>query len=106
MIFQIEWRITFFISCKQLSLSYAILIDVLSTSVPDENLTKCTLLVQRSFQALIDYHKMLFPPHVIHQTKHARESRYDHESTKYYQAFFFFMKGNKISLVYIKLFVV
>ena len=95
MIFQIEWRITFFISCKQLSLSYAILIDVLSTSVPDENLTKCTLLVQRSLQALIDYHKMLFPPHVIHQTKHARESRYDHESTKYYQAFFFFFYERK-----------
>ena len=31
-------------------------------SVPDENLTKCTLLVQRSPQALIDYYTMLFPP--------------------------------------------
>ena len=41
-------------------------------SVPDENLTKCTLLVQRSPQALIDYHTMLFPPHFIHQAKHAR----------------------------------
>ena len=58
-----------------------------------------------SSKTLIDYHKMFFPPNVIHQTKHARESRYDHESTKYYQLFFF-MKGNKISLVYIKLFVV
>ena len=42
-------------------------------SVPDENLTKCTLLVQRSPQALTDYHTMLFPPHLIHQTKHVRE---------------------------------
>ena len=31
-------------------------------SVPDENLTKCILLVQTSPQALIDYHTMLFPP--------------------------------------------
>ena len=31
-------------------------------SVPDENVTKCTLLVQRSSQALIDYYTMLFPP--------------------------------------------
>ena len=31
-------------------------------SIPDENLTKCILLVQRGPQALIDYHTMLFPP--------------------------------------------
>ena len=31
-------------------------------SVPDGNLTKCTLLVQRSPQALIDYYTMLFFP--------------------------------------------
>ena len=31
-------------------------------SVPDKNLTICTLLVQRNPQALIDYHTMLFPP--------------------------------------------
>ena len=43
-------------------------------SVPDENLTKCTLLVQRSPQALIDYYTMLFPPHFIHQIKHTRET--------------------------------
>ena len=30
--------------------------------VPNRNLTKCTLLVQRSPRALIDYHTMLFPP--------------------------------------------
>ena len=41
-------------------------------SVPDENITKCTLLVQRSPKALIHYHTMFFPPHLIHQTKHAR----------------------------------
>ena len=51
-------------------------------SVPDENLTKCTLLVQRSSQAVIDYYTMtmLFPlPHFTHQTKHTRESRYDYQ---------------------------
>ena len=37
-------------------------IDVLWMLGPDENLIKCTLLVQRSPQALIDYHTMLFPP--------------------------------------------
>ena len=31
-------------------------------SIPDENLTKCTLLVQRSPQALVDYYTMHFPP--------------------------------------------
>ena len=41
--------------------------------VPDENLTKCTLLVQRSPQALINHPTMLFPPYFIYQTKHARE---------------------------------
>ena len=58
-------------------------------SVPDENLTKCTLLVQKSPQALIDYDTMLLPLLFIHQTKHAREKvgRYDFESTTYYQAF-------------------
>ena len=30
-------------------------------SVPDENLTKCTLLVQRSPRVLIDYYTMEFP---------------------------------------------
>ena len=30
-------------------------------SFPDENLTKCTLLVQRSPEALIGYYTMLFP---------------------------------------------
>ena len=30
-------------------------------SVPDDNLTQCTLLLQRSPQALIDYYTMLFP---------------------------------------------
>ena len=42
-------------------------------SVPDENLNKFTLLVQRRSQTLIDYHTMLFPSHFIHQTKQARE---------------------------------
>ena len=41
-------------------------------SVPDKNLTKHTLLVQRSPQALIHYHTMV-SPHFTPQTKHARE---------------------------------
>ena len=41
-------------------------------SVPDKNLAKHTLLVQRSPQALIHYHTMV-SPHFTHQTKHARE---------------------------------
>ena len=64
-------------------------------SVQDENLTKCALLVQRSPQALTDYHAMLFPPHFRHaretgrERERERESRYDYESTKYYRAFFY-----------------
>ena len=37
----------------------AISIDVLWMSFPDENLTNCFFLVQRSLQAFIDYHTML-----------------------------------------------
>ena len=64
-------------------------------SVPDENLIKFTLLVQRRSQTLIDYHTMLLPSHFIHQTKQARErdSRYDlkvQSITKH-----FFMKGKQ-----------
>ena len=61
-------------------------------SVPDENLTKYTLLVQRSPQALVDYYTMDFPPPTsfTHQTKHARESRCVYgKNTKYYQPFFY-----------------
>ena len=42
-------------------------------SVPEENLNKCTLLVQRRSQALIDYYTMLFPPHFIYQSMQERE---------------------------------
>ena len=56
----IEWHFSYLVnSCRYRT---AISIDVLWMSVPDENLTKCTLLVQRSPQALIDYYTMLFPP--------------------------------------------
>ena len=47
-------------------------------SVPDKNLTKHTLLVQRSPQALIHYHTMV-SPHFTHQTKHARERERERE---------------------------
>ena len=67
-------------------------IDVLWMSIPDENLTKCVLLVQRSTLALIDYHTMLSHPHpptsLIRQSM--QESRYDYyKSAKYYQPFFY-----------------
>ena len=80
-------------------------IDVLWMLGPDENLIKCTLLVQRSPQALIDYHTMLFPFDFIYQTENARET-VDmilklHSITKHS-----LWKESKISLVYIKLFVV
>ena len=73
-------------------------------SVPDKNFTKCTLLVQRSSQAFIDYHTMLFSSHFIHQAKQARErkrereSRYDYESTMFCQAFLYERKKNISSL--------
>ena len=55
-----EWHFSYLVnSCRYRT---AISIDVLWMSVPDKNLTKCTLLVQRSPQALIDYYTMLFPP--------------------------------------------
>ena len=66
-----EWYFLYLVnSCRYHT---AISIDVLRMSVLDKNLAKCTLLIQRSLHALIDYHKMLFLPHFIHQTKHARE---------------------------------
>ena len=84
----------------------AISIDVLWMSVPDKNLTKCTLLAQRSPQALTDYHTMLLPSpnSLIEQSMQERvymiiikvQSITNH----------FLWKENKISLVYIKLFVV
>ena len=45
-------------------------------SVPDENLTKCTLLIQRSPQALIDYYTMLFLP-PISLTRQSMQQRVD-----------------------------
>ena len=48
-------------------------------SVPEENLNKCTLLVQRRSQALIDYYTMLFPPHFIYQSMQEREREIERE---------------------------
>ena len=77
-------------------------IDVLWMLGPDENLIKCTLLVQRSPQALIDYHTMVFSPqfssfirqsiqerYIYIYIEREREggSRYDYESTRYYQEY-------------------
>ena len=73
-------------------------------SVPDENLTKCTLLVYRSPQALL--HNGL--PFSLHSSdKACKRERVDmilkvQSVTKH----IFLWKENKISLVYIKLFVV
>ena len=71
-----------YISCLVNSCRYrnTISIDVLWMSVPDKNLTKHTLLVQRSPQALIHYHTMV-SPHFTHQTKHAREREREREET-------------------------
>ena len=75
-------------------------IDVLWMLGPDENLIKCTLLVQRSPQALIDYHTMLFSPqfssfirqsiqerYIYIEREREGGSRYDYESTRYYQEY-------------------
>ena len=98
-----EWRFSYLASsCRYRT---AISIDVSWISVPNDNLTKCTLLVQRNPHTMLLSHNAL--PSPLHASEKAckRESRYDFESTKYYQAFFFFFwKENKISLVYIKLF--
>ena len=54
------WHFSYLVnSCRYCTV---ISIDVLWMSIPDENLTKCILLVQTGPQALIDYHTMLFPP--------------------------------------------
>ena len=82
------------------------------------------MLVKRS-QALIDYHIMLFAPHFIHHTKHARERKRETErqrdreterdrgrdrerqkESRYNYESIFSLKKNKIPLVNIKLFVV
>ena len=69
-------------------------------SVPDESLTKCFLLVQRSPLAFIDCHTMLS----LHKRERERErerdreSKYDYESTRYYQALFMKGKQNLSSL--------
>ena len=72
-----------YISCLVNSCRYrnTISIDVLWMSVPDKNLTKHTLLVQRSPQALIHYHTMV-SPHFTHQTKHAREREREREKKR------------------------
>ena len=46
-------------------------------SVPDENLTKCTLSVQRSPQALSSYHTILFPPPLHSSEKACKRERVD-----------------------------
>ena len=79
-------------------------------SVPDKNLTKHTLLVQRSPQALIHYHTMV-SPHFTHQTKHARERERERKREREREK----RQGGerqtetdreRLSLVYMKLFLV
>ena len=48
-------------------------------SVPGENFTKCTLLVQRSRQALIDYYTILFLPHSSFIGKNIQERERDRQ---------------------------
>ena len=66
-----EWHFSYLVNSSRYRI--AIPIAVFWMSVTDGNLSKCTLLVQKSPQALIDYHTTLFPPHFINQTRHARE---------------------------------
>ena len=55
-----EWHFSYLVSsCWYCTVKS---IDVLWMSFPDEGFTKYIFLVQRSPQALIDYHTMLFPP--------------------------------------------
>ena len=75
-------------------------------SVPDENLTKCTLLVYRSPQALL-HNGLPFSLHSSDKACKRERERVDmilkvQSVTKH----IFLWKENKISLVYIKLFVV
>ena len=58
-------------------------------SVPGKNLTKCTLLVQSSPQARIDYDTMLsLPTSFIKQSMQERD-RETQIDRWYYQAFFY-----------------
>ena len=91
-----EWHFSYLVNCCSCRYRTAILTDVLWTSVPDEHLPKCTLLVQRSPQALIGYYTMLFLPHFIHQTRHARE-KVDMILKEQIITKHFFMKGKQNS---------
>ena len=51
-------------------------------SVPGENFTKCTLLVQRSRQALIDYYTILFLPHSSFIGKNIQDRERDRETER------------------------
>ena len=51
-------------------------------SVPGENFTKCTLLVQRSRQALIHYYTILFLPHSSFIGKNIQERERDRETER------------------------
>ena len=54
-----EWHFPYLLnSCQYRT---PISIDMLWMSVPDKNLTKCTLLVQGIPQAVIDYHTIFLP---------------------------------------------
>ena len=63
------WHFSYLVnSCRYCTVTS---IDVLWMSIPDENLTKCILLVQRSTLALIDYHTMLSHPTPLHSSDKA-----------------------------------
>ena len=86
---------TFFISCKQLSVPYRN-IDWCFMNVSSRQKPYYMYFVssEKSSGSYWLSHNALPSPHFTHQTKHARESRYDYyKSTKYYQHFF--MKGKR-----------
>ena len=68
-------------------------------SVPDENLTKCTLLIQRSPQALIDYYTMLFLP-PISLTRQSMQQRVDMIKVQSITNHFFMKGKQNISSLY------
>ena len=88
-----EWNFPYLVnSCRYRT---AISIDVLLMSVPDENLTKCTLLVQKSLRVLIDYYTMhFFPPTSL--IRQSMQERVDMIIVKVQSIInHFFMKGKR-----------
>ena len=87
---------TFFISRKQLLVSYGNIDWCVMNVNSRQNLSKCILLVQRSPQVLIDYHTMLSPPLPTSLIRQRKQDRLDMIITKVKSiTYHFLMKGNQ-----------